>query len=158
MFTYIIIIILALLLLFVFYPLKEHLANTEKVDKLVTRFTGCKDCTIWNHRDARSKCDQLCKSKFTNKGASFTGNWTTPTESGAVCECSYQGINQKYSVSCKKSDSIGTSDCFIWNQQQADAQCPYMCNIYLPGKSSTWTGQWNNSSTHTSSCECEYTD
>ncbi len=139
--------------LYYIYKSREGLENTKTVTNLAT----CSDCTIWNSRDASAKCDKLCKINNPDKGVSYTGNWTTVGK-GASCECSFEGAYKKQFIGCPTSNSLGTSDCFFWNNNDAKTNCQYVCDKFLPGKGSKWTGQWKNTSANTSACECEYYD
>lgn len=116
----------------------------------------CKDCKIWNHRDAQTKCSALCKKN--NKGI-FTGIWSYGTSGiqsdSAMCECKYEQETQKAYFGCPL-DNKGTQGCFIWNSEEAKGKCPDFCNTYTPHKMGKWTGSWKNTSPQTSACECEH--
>uniref|UniRef100_A0A6C0H6L6 Uncharacterized protein n=1 Tax=viral metagenome TaxID=1070528 RepID=A0A6C0H6L6_9ZZZZ len=139
-----------------FFVSKETLENTKT--KTVKQLATCTDCKIYNHRDARSKCDKLCDLTFPEKNAVYNGNWIG-NEKGATCECQYQGAYKKQFVGCPIGEELpGHPDCFLWNQSDANNKCHFICNKYIPGKQSVWTSEWKNTSSSTSACECEYYD
>ena len=153
--NWIIIAVVLFVLYYLFVP-KETLQNTGT--KLVKQIAFCNDCKIYNHRDARSKCDKLCDISFPGNNAVYSGNWFGK-DKGAACECQYQGAYKKQFVGCPIGEDLpDNSDCFLWNQSDANNKCQFVCNKYLAGKQSKWTGQWKNTSTSTSACECEYYD
>lgn len=45
----------------------------------------CLNCNVWNHRDAVSKCERVCKEN--NK--TFSGKWSLNKENPkeSLCEC-----------------------------------------------------------------------
>lgn len=146
-------IIVAIAVYFYFFNKSESLENTKNV-KI---FAKCNKCTIWNHRDAQSKCDKLCKVHYPGKDVAFTGDWTA-YQDGATCECSFEGQYKKQFVGCPTNKSLGTNDCFFFNDEEARKQCQFVCDKFLPGKMSKWTGDWKNTSVNTSACKCEYYD
>jgi len=147
--------------LVVYYFLKDSLDGVEGFDSgkgttmKVMSVEKCKDCKIWNHRDAETKCSALCKKN--NKGI-YTGVWSYGTSgvgNSAMCECKYEQETQKAFFGCPLDDK-GTQGCFIWNNQEAKDRCPDFCNTYTPHKMGNWTGDWKNTSPQTSACECEH--
>jgi hypothetical protein len=133
------------------------LTNNTKT-QIVKGLATCDDCTIYNHRDARSKCENLCVTNFPDKNAQYTGQWSS-TNTGAACECQYQGEYKKQFVGCAMGQKLSQEDdCFLWNNGEANHKCQFICNKYLPGKQSKWTGEWKNTSANTSACECELYD
>lgn len=108
----------------------------------------------WNHRDIRSKCEKLCKIQLPYNKMQFTKGFKN--KEGIECNCEYDGEYKKEYIGCPLSDSIGGSGCFIFNNQEAKEKCPKICNKYLPGKESKWTGDYRNVSIQTGACECEY--
>lgn len=146
--------------LFVLYYICTCIYNS-KIDglentKVVKNFVHCDDCQIWNHRDARSKCEQLCNSNYPDKAVSYTGEYNANGKSGD-CECQFTGSYKKDFVGCPTAKSLKTNgDCFFWNDTEAKSNCQHVCDKFLPGKQSTWTGNWKNTGVHTSACECQY--
>jgi hypothetical protein len=112
---------------------------------------------MWNHRDARSKCDKLCALNFPGKNATFNGNWSIK-RNGAQCGCSFEAKHQTAFVGCPSFKSLGSKDCFMWNDSEAQENCQRMCDKFLLNKGSKWTGKWKNTSANTSACECSFYD
>lgn len=148
---------LYILIAMVIYAFVFHKSEFYENTKTVTNIAKCKKCTIWNQRDAQSKCDRLCKVQYPGKDVGFTGEWSK-FKDGAICECSFEGQYKKQYAGCPTNKSLGTNDCFFFNDKEAQQHCQYACDKFLPGKLSKWTGEWKNTSIQTSACECEYYD
>jgi hypothetical protein len=148
-------ILIVILVIIFIYNNKETLSNTKTIKTLET----CDNCVIYNHRDARSKCESACNVNLPGKEAAYTGVWTEVGDGKSTCECKFEGQYKKAFVGCPSADSLNiTGDCFIWNDTEANSKCQFICNKYLPKKQSNWTGQWKNTSANTTACECEYYD
>lgn len=152
----VVLVVVAIVIYTVYFYKKEKLENIPAT-RTVNTVAKCSKCKIWNSRDARSKCDALCKEKYPAKDIRYTGIWSSEG-AGASCECSFEGGYKKHFVGCPTASSLGKSDCFVWNNSEAKASCPGMCTRFLPGKGSKWTGEWKNTSANTTACECEYHD
>lgn len=120
----------------------EPLVNVDNT-KTVTNIATCQKCKIYNHRDARSQCDQLCKDNFSK--SQYTGNWTNEKD-GASCECAYAGKHTLADVDAP----------FLWNNEEAKQQCPGLCMKAFKGQHPNTTGGWKTISANTSACECSY--
>lgn len=138
-----------ILVLYIIYINVETLENT----KILTVDVPCKNCNIWNHIDAKTKCNSNCKKINQDSSYKFTGNWKQNSDKSRdfICECSKLGKYNKSYVGC----ALG-KDCFLWNNSDAKTTCPKMCNQYLLNKNAEWTGNWKSTSADSSACECEY--
>lgn len=92
---------------------------------LAAHFTLAQDVPagpIWNQADANTKCPGVCQKD----NMSWNGQWTTTVPGQmSVCGC----------ASCASKDVNAGP---IWNQANANAQCPTVCqNDQL-----AWNGQW----------------
>jgi hypothetical protein len=135
-------------ILYIVYINIETLQNS----KIITIDVPCKNCNIWNHVDANTKCQSICQKTDIDKPYKFTGKWKNdPKLKGSICECSKSAEYNKHYVGC----ALG-KNCFIWNHSDAKTICPKMCNQYLLGKNAEWTSNWKSTSINSSSCECEY--
>ena len=146
-------IILTLAVYFIFFVNMEGLESTPPTEKIKINSVVCKDCKLWNHLDARSKCDGLCKMENPDKDVHFTGNFNQ-----SMCECSNKvKYNKKY-IGCPTGKSLGNDEnCFLWNDTEAKEKCKGICDKFLPKDiQSKWTGNWKPTSIETSACECEY--
>ena len=168
------ILIIVLILLFFKTRGTEKLTNSTRdvsngtQTKRVENFAICKNCRVWNHLDAQSKCDRTCRLQFPDQKVSFTGNWgrvgdpdpNIPYDlskpSDVSCECVFPGKYKKEFIGCPIGSRLHNDSCFIWNQEEAEKMCQPMCNKYLPKLYPKWTGNWKTTSAETSSCECEY--
>lgn len=113
----------------------------------------CNNCRIWNHVDAKTKCDRSCQKTDLDNPSMFSGKWKTNLNKlqDSVCNCVRNGeIKQNY-IGCP----IGTPDCFIWNDSDAKTICPKICTEYS-SKNAQWTGNWKSTSMESSACECKY--
>lgn len=146
-------IIIAISVYMIWVNKVESLENT----KTVKNVAKCTKCKIWNQRDAQSQCDRLCRVHYPGKDVAFTGEWSSAKD-GATCECSFDGQYKKQFVGCPSNKSLGTNDCFFFNEQDASKNCQVVCDKFLPGQMSKWTGEWKNTSINTSACQCEYYD
>jgi hypothetical protein len=141
--------ILILIALFIIvYKNIETLQNTKQI----TTDLPCKNCNIWNHVDANTKCQSICQKADINKPYEYTGKWKNdPKLKDSFCQCSKIAEYNKDYVGC----ALG-NNCFIWNHSDAKTICPKICNRYLIDKNSNWTGNWKSTSIDSSACECEY--
>lgn len=133
----------------------------ERKSKDIRTFVPCNKCKQFeNHVDTRSKCDEACKYSLSNSNAQGIG--AIKGVQGVQCECGYKAVEGREFVNCPKPSSLKnittTNDCFIWNKNEAERICPVMCKKYLPKHYDeiTWTGKFDNTTTHTSACECKY--
>lgn len=142
-------ILILIVISYIVYKNIETLQNTRQI----TLDVPCKNCNIWNHVDARTKCHNICQKADINKPYNFTGKWKNnpnkPQDSN--CQCSKLAEHHKNYVGC----AFG-KNCFIWNNSDAKTICPKMCNQKLLNKNSKWTGNWKSTSINSSACECEY--
>lgn len=153
------ILVIGIILIFLFMNYRENLTVDKEQEKDIINFSICKDCKIWNHIDANSKCSRACKIKNPNKDVSFTGNWNKLDDKDSSCECSFRGTLKKHYIGCPSRKSLGDAgECYIWNNEEAKKICQPMCNKFLPDINSKWTGNWKPVSAESSACECEYYD
>lgn len=145
---------IALIVVYYFFAFpKEALSNT----RVVVRKADCNNCKVWNNRDASAQCDKACAIHHPDKNARFGGAWKK-TENGVTCSCTFVGQHQKVFVGCGSAKSLGSKDCFFWNNKEANQNCQMVCDKYLPNKHAKWTGKWKNTTASTSACECELYD
>jgi hypothetical protein len=137
--------------LYVIYRNVETLQNT----KMLTTDSPCKNCNIWNHLDAKTKCNNICKQINQDNSYNFSGKWINDSNNlkNSVCQCNKLAHYNKKYVGC----ALG-KDCFLWNNSDAKSICPKMCNQYLLNKNAEWTGNWKSTSIDSSACECQYYD
>jgi nitrogen fixation-related uncharacterized protein len=141
-------------------PNKDTSNNVEREKRDINKFVPCTNCKhSENHVDIRSKCDQTCKFNFPNTDAQAIG--ASKGTEGVQCECGFKGEKKQTYVNCLTPYSVKdvtNSDCFIWNKSDAERVCPVMCKKYLPNNSDyvKWTGKFDNTTIHTSACQCEY--
>jgi hypothetical protein len=148
--------LIAVVIVFMFFNVAfETFQNNSQ--NAVTFDAYCPNCVIHNHVDARAKCESACKANDPAKDIIFTGKRTVK-DNKTLCECTYKGTPKKDYVGCPTPSSLGGNDCFIFTNDDAKKTCPILCNKYLVGKNSRWTGEYKTTSTHTSACECEYID
>jgi hypothetical protein len=148
------IILLLIILFFLFFTYKEQFESIK--DVINTKV--CKSCKVWNHLDAKTKCNSTCKKNFPDKNISFTGKWSRDGEN-VSCECSFPGKYKKEYIGCPVGTTIEQDEsCFIWNDNDANKTCQKMCDRFLPNSKPKWTGLWRNTSADSSACECEYYD
>ena len=142
-------ILIFIVILYIIYKNIETLENTKNL----TVDVPCKNCNIWNHLDANTKCNSNCQKVDTNKPYKFTGKWSNLTDKhqDSICECSKIAEYNKHYVGC----ALG-KNCFLWNHSDAKTICPKTCNQYLLGKNPEWTGNWKSTSIDSSACECQY--
>lgn len=131
-----------LLFLFLYKSYLEPLTNLSDT-KTITNIATCQNCKMYNHRDARSKCDGLCSSKYPK--STYTGVWTK-IKDGSSCECAYDG----------KLSTAFVDTPFLWNNTEAKSKCAGVCMNAFKGKSPNATGNWKNVSANGSACECTY--
>lgn len=142
---------------FLIFILVLYISNVETLEntktKLLTVEAPCKNCNIWNHRDAKTKCNSNCKKIDQDKPYKFTGEWEKNQNKlqDSTCKCSKVGNFNKHYVGC----ALG-NNCFLWNNSDSKTICPKMCNQYLPNKKAEWTGNWKSTSIDSSACECQY--
>lgn len=153
-------LILGILVYFIFfYNPKETLDNTIPDTNRITRIHTCEGCGTWNNKDIKSKCDAICLKENPDKYIRAGRNWFKDNND-IKCECRYTGTLKKDYVGCpikeKLSEYSQQNDCFIWNDKEAQQKCEVMCDKYLPGKNPIWTGNWKNTSSETTACECLY--
>ena len=146
---YILILIAILYIIYINYPNNKQLPQYKRI----TIGAPCKNCNIWNHVDANTKCNVICQKADINKPYKFTGKWVNIDNKSqdSICQCSKLGKYNKDYVGC-----VLGKNCFIWNHQDAKTICPKMCNKYLLDKNAEWTGNWKSTSTDSSACECQY--
>lgn len=152
-------VVLLLLLSFTFSS-KETFEPTKNI----TTIHNCKSCkSIWNHLDANSKCSMLCQVVLPDSNSTFNGYWKNEKDGTTSCGCDHNGTITKHFVGCPTPSSLNyikndgvKDDCFFFTKDDAEKSCPLMCDNYIPGYNSKWTGNWKNTSTHTSACECQY--
>lgn len=141
-------------------PNKDTSNSVKKESRNINKYVPCKDCKqSENHVDIRSKCDETCKFNFPDTNAQSLGSIKGGQK--VYCECGFKGVKNKKFVNCPNPSSIKdvtNNDCFIWNKSEAKRICPWMCKKYLQNSSDyiQWTGNVDNTSIHTSACECEY--
>jgi hypothetical protein len=111
--------------------------------------------SVWNDRDARSKCDHLCSYRYPNQQPRFTGKWKVDNDT-LSCDCARNVEHKKSYIGCSDQTSLNGKDCFFFNNSDATENCQTLCDKYLPNQSPQWTGNWKNTSIHTSACECAY--
>jgi hypothetical protein len=70
------ILIAGIIIIILFIHFRENLEDTVLKQKDINSFVICNNCKSWNHRDANSKCNRACKTKYPDKDISFTGNWS----------------------------------------------------------------------------------
>lgn len=142
-------ILIFIAILYIVYKNIETLENTKQL----TIDVPCKNCNIWNHLDAKTKCNTICQKANINKPYKFTGKWVNNANKSkdSICECSKLGEYNKHYVGC----ALG-KNCFIWNHGEAKTLCPKTCNQYSLDKNVEWTGNWKSTSINSSACECEY--
>ena len=135
--------------------------NTNNTDsKDIRKFVPCSKCIQSdNHVDTRSKCDNSCKFSLPDNDAQSIG--TFKGTKGVQCECGYKGKKKREYINCPTPYSlkdVTNRDCFIWNISEAEKVCPEMCKKYIPENNEyiKWTGNFDNTTAHTSACECEY--
>lgn len=141
-------------------PSKDVVGNDGREIRDIKKFVPCKNCKqSENHVDLRSKCDETCKFNFPDTNAQSLG--TFKGGQGLYCKCGFKGVKKRTFVNCPKPSSVKdvtNTDCFIWNKSESEKVCPMMCKKYLPNSSDyiKWTGNFDNTTVHTSACECEY--
>lgn len=150
-------ILLGILIFYVIYTNIEPLENENT--KTLTTYLPCKNCKIWNHVDAKTKCEKTCQKDNPDKPSQFSGVWKTNRKNpqDSICECTRTGLYTKNYVGCPLGTTFeDKKDCFIWNDNEATTECPKMCKTFLTNKDAKWTGNWKPTSASSSACECEY--
>jgi hypothetical protein len=129
--SYAILIIILIILIF----RKSFFEPLNNIGETVVFKELCKDCIIFNHHDARSNCDYVCKK---NKGV-FTSLFDTNTRN---CICS-------------KQPELKTmiSDKFSYNNIDAYDTCKTECKKIKDYSNFTGNYILNNGKTE---CECKY--
>lgn len=151
-------VVYVIVLVIVFYFFEKSFESFQTLNKIATKEVPCPNCIAYNFLDTRTKCEAACRSANPDKNINFTGKVTKDGDKIKTCQCDYKGkLTQSY-VGCPNPSSLGGNDCFIFTNDDAKKMCPSMCNKYLIGKNSRWTGDYKRTSTHTSACECEYID
>ena len=145
-------IILAIAIYLLFFYNIEGFSSMEKDIK---KFAVCENCKIWNHLDAKSQCNKVCKFENIDKKMNFTGELKKDGNK-TLCECVYKGKYKKEYIGCPTKKSLGET-CFIWNNTEAQTKCPTICNKFI-GDSAKWTGKWDKKNADVSVCECIYYD
>lgn len=152
-------IIFAILFYFIFFTsFPEGLENVDKdtlpQTKQIFINAKCEGCSAWNNKDAQSVCDATCLKNNPDKYIRSSKNWKR-IDNDIECGCKYIGHLYSTYAGCPIGESDDPNACFIWNDKEAQQKCPEFCNKYLPGKHSKWTGNWKNTSSQTSACECQ---
>jgi hypothetical protein len=139
-------------ILYIIYINYNNNKETSK-SKIITIDVPCKNCNIWNHVDAKTKCSSICKKVDNNNPYTYTGTWKNNTNKlqDAVCKCSKLGKFNKNYLGCPLGQK-----CFIWNKSDAKINCPKLCKQYSLNKNAEWTGNWSSTSIDSSACECQY--
>lgn len=145
-----IILVIAIYLLF-FYKIEGF----SSMEKDIKKFAVCENCKIWNHLDAKSQCNKVCKFEKIDKKMNFTGELKKDGNK-TLCECVYKGKYKKEYVGCSTKKALGET-CFIWNNTEAQEKCPTICNKFI-GDSAKWSGKWDKKNADASVCECIYYD
>lgn len=134
--------------IYIVYKIEEHFRNNFYIKK---EFVSCKNCNVWNDRDARSEFDYLCKKKFPQSVTEFTGKWKREGEK-VHGECAFKVRKNK--------SLLPARDLNILSNDDAKQACPQFCvneiekdRYKLNGK---YTGFWNRFNFYQPSCECEY--
>lgn len=141
-------VLIFIVVLYIIYINIETLQNTKNIKIDVP----CKNCNIWNHIDAKTKCNSVCQKFDIDNPYTFTGKWEQKSDKNdSNCECNRISKYNKDYVGC----ALG-KNCFLWNNSDAKTICPKMCNQYLPNKNAEWTGNWKSTSINSSACECQY--
>lgn len=145
-------LIYIILLIFTFYFIYKNMETLQNTKEIIID-VPCEHCNIWNHLDAKTKCNNACQKKDYVKLYNFTGKWRANDNKlqNSICQCKKIGELNKNYIGCP----LGTS-CFIWNHSDAKNKCPQICQKYLPNINTDWTGNWKSTSVDSSSCECQY--
>jgi len=151
-------ILLGIFILYILYKSIETLQNDTT--KEMIKHIPCNNCNIWNHVDAKTKCQKTCQKDDPDYPYDFTGKWQTNIKKpqDSICECSRIGHLTQHYIGCPLGTKLDDNkpDCFIWNDNEAQSTCPQMCNQYLPNKNAVWTGNWKSTSAGSSASECKY--